>query len=106
MISDSGGPSLPSNDGKTIALVSCKICGKSFTRHGINIHIARSHRHSQDLIDIDKPTDSILSETVNFSPSDPIECQDNIHLNTNSSNNEKVIRAVNNDEKDKSDNCV
>lgn len=58
------------------------------------------------MIDIDKTTDSILSETVKLSPSDPIKCQDNIHHNTNTSNNEKVNRAVNNDEKDKSDNNI
>ena len=38
-----------------LASIQCHLCDKSFTQRGINIHIARSHGSSQDLLS-DVPT--------------------------------------------------
>ena len=40
---------------QSINLVDCNLCGKKFSRRGINIHLARSHGSSQE----DKFTQSI-----------------------------------------------
>ena len=45
-------------------LVSCRLCGKSFTFRGINIHIAHSHTSSQDSTineDLDVSIDNIIT---------------------------------------------
>lgn len=63
-----------------VNLVICKLCGKSFTQRGINIHLTRSHRSSQNSTTAFEGEDvDILDEEVTSTVQNDVNSTVNSH---------------------------